>query len=114
MAEDPKPTAGNEAAPPGAEGGAPDPSAVANAAAGAVEKAGGKPAPMATFKRELRKEIKRRGGEVEINFLNITAMLDMMTIILVFVLKSMSSSSASLPQSSDLTIPSSILTTEAS
>ena len=37
--------------------------------------------------------------EPEINFLNITAMLDMMTIILVFLLKSMGESSASIPQS---------------
>jgi biopolymer transport protein ExbD len=73
-----------------------------------------KPASMAMYKRMLRKEIKRKGGEAEINFLNITAMLDMMTIILVFLLKSMSSSSASLPQSADLTMPKSVLTTEAS
>jgi len=73
-----------------------------------------KPASMATYKRELRKEIKRRAVEPEINFLNITAMMDMMTIILVFLLKSMSQSSASIPQSADLTIPKSILTTEAS
>jgi biopolymer transport protein ExbD len=73
-----------------------------------------KPASMATYKRELRKEIKRRAHEPEINFLNITAMMDMMTIILVFLLKSMSQSSASIPQSADLTIPKSILTTEAS
>ena len=73
-----------------------------------------KPASMARYKRELRREIKRRAGEHEVNFLNITAMLDMMTIILVFLLKSMSSSSASLPQSADLTIPKSVLTTEAS
>ena len=69
---------------------------------------------MATYKRELRKTARKRFVEAEINFLNITAMMDMMTIILVFLLKTMSSSSASLPQSSDLTIPSSILTTEAS
>lgn len=73
-----------------------------------------KPASTATFKRELRKEIKRRAVTPEINFLNITAMLDMMTIILVFLLKSMSQTSASIPQSPDLTIPKSILTTEAS
>ena len=73
-----------------------------------------KPAGMVTFKRELRKEIRRRAEAPEVNFLNITAMLDMMTIILVFLLKSMSSSSASLPQSGDLTIPKSVLTTEAS
>ncbi len=73
-----------------------------------------KPASMAVYKRELRREIKRRQLEPEINFLNITAMLDMMTIILVFLLKSMSQSSASLPQSADLTMPKSVLTTEAS
>jgi biopolymer transport protein ExbD len=73
-----------------------------------------KPATMATYKRELRKEIKRRAVEPEINFLNITAMLDMMTIILVFLLKSLSASSASIPQSQDLTMPKSIMTTEAS
>ncbi|MEZ4260158.1 MAG: biopolymer transporter ExbD [Polyangiaceae bacterium] len=73
-----------------------------------------KPASMAVFKRELRRETARRAHEPEINFLNITAMLDMMTIILVFILKSMSASSASIPQSGDLTIPKSMLTTEAS
>ncbi len=73
-----------------------------------------KPASMATYKRELRKEIKRRAGDQEINFLNITAMMDMMTIILVFLLKTMSAQTASIPQSQDLTIPKSILVTEAS
>src|SRR5262245_9705127 len=73
-----------------------------------------KPASMARYKRELRREINRKRHEPEIDFLNITAMLDMMTIILVFLLKSMSQSSASLPQSGDLTMPKSVLTTEAS
>ena len=73
-----------------------------------------KPAGTVTYKRELRKAIRKNAVEPEINFLNITAMLDMMTIILVFLLKSMSQSSASLPQSSDLMIPKSVLTTEAS
>src|SRR5471030_1842370 len=73
-----------------------------------------KPASMATYKRMLRKEIKKRRVEPEINFLNITAMMDMMTIILVFLLKTMSASSASMPQSNDLQMPKSILTTEAS
>ena len=73
-----------------------------------------KPASIAVFKRELRKEIKRRYVAPEVNFLNITAMLDMMTIILVFLLKSMSQTTASIPQSPDLTIPKSILSTEAS
>ena len=82
--------------------------------AGAPPKKPAKPASMATYKRELRKEIKRRAVEPEINFLNLTAMLDMMTIILVFLLKSMSAQSASLPKSQDLTMPNSLLTTEAS
>ncbi len=72
-----------------------------------------KPASMATYKRMLRKEIRKRAAEPEINFLNITAMMDMMTIILVFLLKSMSTSTSP-PQSSDLTMPKSVLTTEAS
>jgi len=72
-----------------------------------------KPASMATYKRILRKEIKKRAAEPEINFLNITAMMDMMTIILVFLLKSMSNSTSP-PQSNDLVMPDSVLTTEAS
>src|SRR5215813_3325477 len=73
------------------------------------------PAPKASvvrYKAALRKAIKRNAREPEIDFLNITAMLDLMTIILVFLLKSMSASSA-IPQSKDLTLPSSIITTEA-
>jgi biopolymer transport protein ExbD len=73
-----------------------------------------KPASMVTYKRLLRKEIRRRAIEPEINFLNITAMMDMMTIILVFLLKSMAASSASLPSSDDLKMPKSVVTTEAS
>jgi hypothetical protein len=38
-------------------------------------------------------------------------MMDMMTIILVFLLKSLSSSTAALPQSEDLQLPRSVLTT---
>jgi biopolymer transport protein ExbD len=71
-----------------------------------------KPAGLAVYKRELRKAIARNRVEPEINFLNITAMMDMMTIILVFLLKSLSTSTASLPQSQDLQLPKSILTTE--
>ncbi|MBV9950108.1 MAG: biopolymer transporter ExbD [Myxococcales bacterium] len=71
-----------------------------------------KPASLAVYKRELRKAIARNRVEPEINFLNITAMMDMMTIILVFLLKSLSASTASLPQSQDLQLPNSILTTE--
>jgi len=71
-----------------------------------------KPASLAIYKRELRKAIARNRLEPEINFLNITAMMDMMTIILVFLLKSLSTSTASLPQSQDLQLPKSVLTTE--
>src|SRR5580704_19396321 len=71
-----------------------------------------KPASLAVYKRELRKSLARNRIEPEITFLNITAMMDMMTIILVFLLKSLSTSTASLPQSQDLQLPKSILTTE--
>jgi biopolymer transport protein ExbD len=66
-------------------------------------------APMPRFKTELRKAIRRNAAEQEVNFLNITAMLDMMTIILVFLLKSLGESSASVPQNDDLRLPKSII-----
>jgi len=71
-----------------------------------------KPASLAVYKRELRKAIEKNRVEPEITFLNITAMMDMMTIILVFLLMSLSKSTASLPQSQDLQLPKSVLTTE--
>jgi len=74
---------------------------------------GGAPAPkqgsVVEYKGELRKAIRRNAHEPEINFLNITAMLDIMTIILVFLLKTLGSSSASVPQSDDLRLPASIM-----
>jgi biopolymer transport protein ExbD len=66
----------------------------------------------AQYKSELRKAIRRNERDHEIDFLNITAMLDMMTIILVFLLMSMANSSASIPQSKDLTLPASLLRSE--
>ena len=69
-------------------------------------------ASIVRYKMELRKAIRKNGGPPEVNFLNITAMLDMMTIILVFLLKGMASSSASIPQSNDLALPMSIITSE--
>lgn len=69
-------------------------------------------ASKAKFKAELRKSVRRNAVEPEINFLNITAMLDIMTIILVFLLKTLGESSTAIPQSDDLRIPSSILDTE--
>jgi biopolymer transport protein ExbD len=69
-------------------------------------------ASIVRYKMELRRAIRKNAGAPEVNFLNITAMLDMMTIILVFLLKGMASSSASIPQSKDMTLPTSIITTE--
>jgi len=75
------------------------------------------PAPKASiakYKAALRKAIRRNAHEQEVNFLNITAMLDIMTIILVFLLKSLGESTASVPQSNDLKIPTSYITTQPS
>jgi biopolymer transport protein ExbD len=69
---------------------------------------------MPKFKTELRKAIRRNAAEPEVNFLNITAMLDIMTIILVFLLKSLGESSASVPQNDDLRLPKSIIRTQPS
>jgi len=71
-------------------------------------------ATRAEFKARLRQTIRRKAAEPEINFLNITAMLDIMTIILVFLLKSLGESAAAVPQSDDLQIPTSVLKTEPS
>lgn len=71
-----------------------------------------KSASVAQFNAALRAAKRKNQTEPEIDFLNITAMLDMMTIILVFLLKTMASSSASLPQSKDLALPASILQAE--
>jgi len=76
--------------------------------------AGGPAAPapkmsVVTYKAELRKAIRRNAHEPEVNFLNITAMLDIMTIILVFLLKTLGESSAAVPQSDDLRLPGSIV-----
>lgn len=74
---------------------------------------GGAPVPKAAsvveYKAELRKAIRRNAHEPEVNFLNITAMLDIMTIILVFLLKTLGESSAAVPQSDDLRLPASIM-----
>lgn len=64
------------------------------------------------YKAELRKAIRRNAMEPEINFLNITAMLDIMTIILVFLLKTLGESSAAIPQSDDLRLPNSLIETQ--
>jgi biopolymer transport protein ExbD len=69
-------------------------------------------ASLVRVKSELRKAIRKNERAPEVNFLNITAMLDMMTIILVFLLKGMASSSAAIPQSRDMTLPTSIASSE--
>ena len=66
-------------------------------------------ASIVQYKAELRKAIRRAAHEPEVNFLNITAMLDIMTIILVFLLKTLGESSAAVPQSDDLRLPASIM-----
>ncbi|WP_434047394.1 MULTISPECIES: ExbD/TolR family protein [Sorangium] len=71
-------------------------------------------ASIVRYKAALRKAIRRNRREPEIDFLNITAMLDLMTIILVFLLKSVGSSAASIPQSKDLTLPKSVMQSEPS
>jgi biopolymer transport protein ExbD len=71
-------------------------------------------ASMAKYKAALRRSKRRNAVAHEVNFLNITAMMDMMTIILVFLLKSLSASSANLPQTNDLALPTSILQGEPS
>jgi biopolymer transport protein ExbD len=69
-------------------------------------------ATIVRFKAALRKAKRRNAAEPEIDFLNITAMLDLMTIILVFILKSLASSTTSIPQNDDLQLPVSVMTAE--
>lgn len=66
------------------------------------------------FKAEVRKAIRRNAHEQEVNFLNIVALLDCMTIILVFLLKTLGESTATIPQSDDLRIPTSFVTSQPS
>ncbi len=61
------------------------------------------------YKAALRKAVRRHAVEPEVNYLNITAMLDIMTIILVFLLKTLGESSAAVPQSKDLMLPKSVI-----
>lgn len=73
-----------------------------------------KQASVVKYKAALRKAKRKNAREPEIDFLNITAMLDLMTIILVFLLKSMATSSAAIPQSDDLTLPVSVMSSDPS
>ncbi|HEY3234340.1 MAG TPA: biopolymer transporter ExbD [Polyangiaceae bacterium] len=67
---------------------------------------------MARYKAELRKSIRKNAAEPEITFLNITAMLDIMVIILVFLLKTLGESTAAVPQSDDLRLAPSLIRTQ--
>ena len=69
-------------------------------------------ASVAQYKTALRTAIRRNQEMEEVSHLNITAMLDIMTIILVFLLKTLGESAGAIPQSDDLMIPKSILQTE--
>jgi biopolymer transport protein ExbD len=64
------------------------------------------------YKAELSRAIRRNSHDQEVNFLNIVAMLDIMTIILVFLLKTLGESSTAIPQSDDLRLPTSIVKTD--
>lgn len=56
-------------------------------------------------KRALSRAKRKHKHEIDVNYLNITPMLDMMTIILVFLLKSLATSAGNIPQSDDLRLP---------
>lgn len=71
-------------------------------------------AGMVKFKAALRREIRRRKKDPEIDYLNITAMLDLMTIILVFLLQSMASSAAAIQENDDLKLARSVMQGEPS
>ena len=73
----------------------------------------GQKASLVRFKAALRKAKRRNAKDPEIDFLNITAMLDLMTIILVFVLKSLATTQTA-SQSDDLQLPVSVMTKEPS
>ncbi len=69
---------------------------------------------IARYKSELRRAIRKSQAEPDVNFLNITAMLDIMTIVLVFLLESIAESSGAVPQSDDLKLPRSVLQSQPS
>jgi biopolymer transport protein ExbD len=64
--------------------------------------------------REISRKTRRAGQSTSSEDLNVVPMMDMMTIILVFLLKSLSSSSANIPQGDDLRLPHSTVNTNPS
>jgi biopolymer transport protein ExbD len=71
-------------------------------------------ASVVRYKAALRKAVRKNRRDPEIEFLNIVAMLDLMTIILVFLLQSMASSAASVQEGGDLRLSRSIMASEPS
>ncbi len=71
-------------------------------------------ASTARFKAALRREIRRKKKDPEIDYLNITAMLDLMTIILVFLLQSMASSTAAIQETDDMRLARTVMSGEPS
>jgi biopolymer transport protein ExbD len=71
-------------------------------------------ASMVTFKASLRREIRKKKKDAEVDYLNITAMLDLMTIILVFLLQSMASSTAAIQENDDMRLARSVMVGEPS
>lgn len=65
-------------------------------------------------KRETARKSRQRRTDHVSEELNVVPMMDMMTIILVFLLKSLSSSSANIPQGDDLRLPTSSVATSPS
>jgi biopolymer transport protein ExbD len=66
-------------------------------------------ASVVKFKAALRKAKRKNARDPEVDFLNMTALLDLMTIILVFLLQSMASSTAAIQENEDLKLSRSIL-----
>jgi biopolymer transport protein ExbD len=68
-------------------------------------------ASLVAVRREINRQKRRNRVEHVSEDLNVVPMMDMMTIILVFLLKSLSSSSANIPQGDDLRLPRSSIDT---
>jgi biopolymer transport protein ExbD len=71
-------------------------------------------ASVVKYKAALRKAIRKNSRDPEIDYLNIVAMLDLMTIILVFLLQSLASSTAAIQEGGDLKLSRSIMASEPS
>jgi len=106
--------AAETAGPPSTRGAAESTRAAASTRTSPNAPAAAPKASMVKFKAALRREIRKKKKDPEIDYLNITAMLDLMTIILVFLLQSMASSSASIQENDDMKIARSVMVGEPS